>query len=233
MECAGRALAFWSYQSTQEMYVCNTTFACAALTISSVYQEYLAKTLTDKYSTLNVQMDKVINDANSELNILNQKLNSMCPETCRCPIIDLQQDLQIDADRLKTENTSLVAAYREKARKHQQTQELYDRLKRKEMATAVQSAAFESVDEVLGITPSRPEYGSTLYPEQYSAQQRKQTQRDMFPIHADHNGIEQVHSHQRSGSNNSQGSGGLMPPPPIRPPAGVSNPFSHGEFCSC
>lgn len=49
------------------------------LIVSSVYQEYLAKTLTDKYSTLNVQMDKVINDANSELNILNQKLSSMWP----------------------------------------------------------------------------------------------------------------------------------------------------------
>ena len=45
------------------------------LTESSVYQEYLAKTLTDKYTTLNMQMDKVINDANSELNVLNQKLN--------------------------------------------------------------------------------------------------------------------------------------------------------------
>ena len=42
----------------------------------SVYQEYLARTLTDKYSTLNGQMDKVLNDANSELNILNQRINS-------------------------------------------------------------------------------------------------------------------------------------------------------------
>ena len=46
------------------------------LTVSSVYQEYLAKTLRDKYTTLNGQMDKVINDANSELNVLNQKLDS-------------------------------------------------------------------------------------------------------------------------------------------------------------
>lgn len=46
------------------------------LTGASIYQEYLAKTLTDKYGTLNVQMDKILNDANSELSILNQKLNS-------------------------------------------------------------------------------------------------------------------------------------------------------------
>ena len=42
--------------------------------VSSVYQEYLAKSLTDKYGNLNVQMDKIINDANTELDSLNQKL---------------------------------------------------------------------------------------------------------------------------------------------------------------
>ena len=46
------------------------------LIVASVYQEYLAKTLTDKYGNLNVQMDKIINDANTELDSLNQKLAS-------------------------------------------------------------------------------------------------------------------------------------------------------------
>lgn len=46
------------------------------LTPSSVYQEYLAKTLTDKYGNLNVQVDKIVNDANAELEILHQKLAS-------------------------------------------------------------------------------------------------------------------------------------------------------------
>ena len=44
------------------------------LTIDSVYQEYLAKILTDKYGTLSVQMDKVINDANAEIENLHHKL---------------------------------------------------------------------------------------------------------------------------------------------------------------
>lgn len=35
------------------------------------------KAMTEKHNTLNVQIDKILNDANSELNILNQKLNSM------------------------------------------------------------------------------------------------------------------------------------------------------------
>ena len=47
------------------------------LTRTSVYQEYLAKTLTDKYNHLNIQMDRMVNEANSELEILHQRLNSM------------------------------------------------------------------------------------------------------------------------------------------------------------
>lgn len=38
------------------------------------------KAMTEKHNTLNVQIDKILNDANSELNILNQKLNSMIPD---------------------------------------------------------------------------------------------------------------------------------------------------------
>ena len=82
MECAGRALAFWSYQSTQEMYADHRLHPAPYLMARSVYQEYLAKTLTDKYANLNVQVDKIINDANSELEVLNQKLSSgfsSCP----------------------------------------------------------------------------------------------------------------------------------------------------------
>ena len=33
--------------------------------------------MTEKHNTLNVQIDKILNDANAELDILNQKLNSM------------------------------------------------------------------------------------------------------------------------------------------------------------
>jgi len=46
--------------------------------IYSIYQEYLAKSLTDKYSTLNTQMDKIINDANSEIVSLREGLEGVC-----------------------------------------------------------------------------------------------------------------------------------------------------------
>ena len=76
MECAGRGLAFWSYQSTQEVYVEDSHCRLHSLIVCSIYQEYMVKAMTEKFNTLNVQIDKLLNDANSELNILNQKLYS-------------------------------------------------------------------------------------------------------------------------------------------------------------
>ncbi|KAI4122810.1 MAG: hypothetical protein LQ338_005601, partial [Usnochroma carphineum] len=180
VECAGRGLAFWSYQSTQEI----------------VYQEYLARSLTEKYNNLETEMDKIIHDANTEIDKLNQKISN----------------LQIDRDKLQSENTGLVNAFREKSRKHQQTQELYDRLKRKEMLNATQSAAFESVDEVLGNHTARP---SQIRPAQQSFSTRPQGQRDAPPYQYD---LGQDLGHQRHGSNGSAGNGGVMMPPPSRRP---------------
>lgn len=57
--------------------------------------------------------------------------------------------MQIEHDKLKSENLNIMSALREKTRKQQTTQELYDRLKRKEMSAATQSAAFDTADELL------------------------------------------------------------------------------------
>ena len=58
MECAGRALSFWAYQATQDLY----------------YQQYLYKTVTDKYANLNLQLDKTVNEANAEIGNLHHKV---------------------------------------------------------------------------------------------------------------------------------------------------------------
>lgn len=177
---------------------------------SSVYQEYLAKSLTDKYNKLGTQVDKIIHDANTEITSLNQKLSSksyvLSPLHSR--LIALP-GMQIDQEKLQSENTNLVQAFREKSRKHQQTQELYDRLKRKEMTAATQSAAFESVDDVLGNVGSRaaPQQ-SLLYKQQ---EQHEPSQYPYDPA--------QGFGHQRGGSNGSGNSGGMMPPPLRRPGA--------------
>jgi hypothetical protein len=60
MECASRGLAFHSYQTSQEI----------------IYQEHLAKGLTEKYNTLSQQMDQLIHDANSQIKALQDKMQS-------------------------------------------------------------------------------------------------------------------------------------------------------------
>ena len=140
--------------------------------------------------------------------------------------------MQVDQDKLKAENTNLVAAFREKNRKHHQTQELYDRLKRKEMTVQTQSAAYDSVDDVLG-SMSRPGRHDPSAPiEPYQSIPRPQGQRDVPRFPVDHNGIEQLHTHQRSGSNGSRDNESRMAPP-LRRPAGYGNPVaSDGKLCA-
>ena len=52
--------------------------------------------------------------------------------------------MKVDQEKLKADNSTLANALREKTRKHQRTQELYDRLKRKDMTAATQHAAYDS-----------------------------------------------------------------------------------------
>jgi hypothetical protein len=60
MECASRGLGFYTYQSSQEI----------------IYQEHLAKSLTEKYTSLSQQMDQLIHDANAQIKALQDKLHS-------------------------------------------------------------------------------------------------------------------------------------------------------------
>lgn len=63
MECAGRALSFWAYQTAQQIS----------------YQQYLCKTLTEKYSNLKLRLDQTAKDADIELQRLRQKLDCLFP----------------------------------------------------------------------------------------------------------------------------------------------------------
>lgn len=117
MECAGRALSFWTYQTTQEI----------------VYQEYLARNLTDRFGSMNTQMDKIIQDANGEILNLRNKMSNMA----------------MDQESLRQKNEELIQAFRDKNRKLLQTQELYDKLKRRDMLGQVQNAASDAVDHTI------------------------------------------------------------------------------------
>jgi hypothetical protein len=54
LECASRGLGFYIYQSPQEI----------------IYDEHLAKSLTEKYSTVSQHMDQLIHDTNAQIKAL-------------------------------------------------------------------------------------------------------------------------------------------------------------------
>ncbi|KAM0445844.1 hypothetical protein ACHAPV_006715 [Trichoderma viride] len=60
MECAGRAISFWSYQVAHDLH----------------YQRYLYKSLKEKHSALWNQYDQVNRDYSAEINGLRDKLKS-------------------------------------------------------------------------------------------------------------------------------------------------------------
>jgi hypothetical protein len=113
MECAGRALSFWAYQTSQAI----------------IYQQHLYNTLTNKYSALTVDFDRVVNEANAEIDGLHRKLNA----------------LNIEHENHRKKSEDLAKAYKEKSRKLQQTQELCDRLKGRVEIGHIQRAASDAV----------------------------------------------------------------------------------------
>ncbi|KAI2628933.1 hypothetical protein GGS21DRAFT_526603 [Xylaria nigripes] len=119
VDCASRALSFWAYQVTQEI----------------IYQQHMSKTLTDKYASLNVHLDKVVNEANAEITNCHNKLTSV----------------ETDRDDLRRKYDELLLVCKQKNRKLLQTQELYDKLKRKAMLGQVQDAAEDAVESTLQV----------------------------------------------------------------------------------
>lgn len=57
--------------------------------------------------------------------------------------------MAVDQDNLRRKNEELIQAFREKSRKLLQTQELYDKLKRRDMLGQVQNAASDAVDHTI------------------------------------------------------------------------------------
>lgn len=175
-----------------------------------------------------MQVDKIINDANVELEILNQKLAGKYDLLDVKPLLMILAVMQVDQDKLKMENTNLVAAFREKSRKHQQTQELYDRLKRKEMTAATQSAAYDSVDEVLGSISSRQDQIQSDLSHPYQFMSRPYGQQNFSHSSNELKGSRQAHGKDRTGSNGGYGS---MAPPTTRVIGFENRSFEFGKSC--
>lgn len=67
MECAGRALGFWAYQTTQQIN----------------YHQHLYNTLMEKYSNLTIRLDQTVGDANAVIERLQHRVNSRFPAGSR------------------------------------------------------------------------------------------------------------------------------------------------------
>lgn len=126
MECASRALAFHSYQTSQEI----------------IYQEHLAKGLTDKYDTLSQQMDQLIHDANAQIKALQDKMQGTSrPHPIYTPRTYSCAAMQAEQEALETKNFELAKAYKEKTIAHQRVQNHYQALKGQVNLTHVARAA--------------------------------------------------------------------------------------------
>lgn len=116
----------------------------------------MSKTLTEKYSSLSVQLDKVINEANSEITNMQNKLASKesPPAHLAHDVLSLADSagMKLDHNDLQKKHDELTHAFKEKNRKLLQTQELYDKLKRKAMLGQMQNAAEDAVDSTLHAT---------------------------------------------------------------------------------
>ncbi|KAG2420513.1 hypothetical protein HFD88_000125 [Aspergillus terreus] len=176
MECAGRALLFWSYQTNQEI----------------LYQEFLGKTLTDKYANLNTQMDKVIHNANAEISTLQTKLS----------------DMKKEHDQLQKKNQELVDMYREKSKKFTQITNLYNLLKSRSMRPQIQNAASDSISQTLkSLVPQNAAPMQSTLSNQPSTISSPRPP-DVFPLNRE--GVDQIHRYQRSGTGSSKGKTSLQ-----------------------
>ncbi|RAH50337.1 uncharacterized protein BO95DRAFT_352703 [Aspergillus brunneoviolaceus CBS 621.78] len=206
MECAGRALLFWTYQTTQE--VCAFFLAPARKNLletpsltdhsSSFYQEFLGKTLTEKYTNLNTQMDKVIHNANSEISALQARISDQNQIPTPHP---WQPDMQTTQDQLRKKNQELVDMYREKCTRFTQITNLYNLLKSRAMKSQMQTAATDSVHQTLNSLP----LPLPPLPQSQSHQTSMPPQTPLHRYPVDREGVEQLHRHQRSGTGSSKG----------------------------
>ncbi|CAG8487426.1 7135_t:CDS:2, partial [Dentiscutata heterogama] len=110
MEICSRALSFWTYQTTQE--------AC--------FQEMMYKSLEDKYTQLEKQVQGLMRDAQSE-------------------VTTLQKDMELE----KRKTHDLAEQLQEKGRQFSKLQLMYDKLKRRSLVPAIQ----QTVNNTTGIGP--------------------------------------------------------------------------------
>ncbi len=111
--------------------------------------------------------------------------------------------------------------YRDKSKKHAQTQHLYDTLKKRILMSQVESAASDNVAQTLKSmsTLGRPgTYNGTGFAHAGASGAPGLMDRLSNGIPVNENGVEQLHRHQRAGSgSHTSGEMVAMPPPDMIP----------------
>ena len=162
--------------------------------------------MTDKYTHLSRGMDKVINDANTEIQALQGRIGSMLKTLCKLllPALTNRSATGAELKNAQQKNVELIELYKEKNRKHQQTQHLYDALKKKVMMGQVHTAASENANHTLqSINAStRPGTHSGISNMNLQAPLGNHHRRSQVALFEN----EQLHPHQRSGSASQNGS---------------------------
>ncbi|EDN08452.1 predicted protein [Histoplasma mississippiense (nom. inval.)] len=189
------------------------------VTLSERAVEYLSKSLTEKYGVLNQQMDKVIHDANSEISTLQNRISGIIflPQSSMNCGLCATVEMQINQEQLQKKNYELVEIYRDKCKKHAQVTNLYNLLKNQAMRSQIQTAASDSVIQVLESLGGRANSGSgadDLFRPSTSLAPSPRRSPARYPTA--NSGIEQLHRHQRSGSGSitkNRLDSAAMPPP--------------------
>nr|POE51892.1 e3 ubiquitin-protein ligase ccnb1ip1 [Quercus suber] len=129
MECASRGLAFYTYQTAQEI----------------VYQESAARRLREKNHSLGDEMHQLVQQANLEIGGLRDRTAGSSVSMSFSPrwrgaCADwkcVDEVLQAEKAELEAKNEELVNAFREKCRKIKELDKLYTTMKQKQDAAMV------------------------------------------------------------------------------------------------
>lgn len=158
----------------------------------------------------------MVHNANAEIKSLQARVSGECfVYGCNSLVVDYSNiclsDMQKTQAQLEEKNNELFQMYHEKSKKHAQITNLYNLLKSRTMKSQMQTAASQSVSQVLNslAPPTSAPPIITQVP---------QTPSQGLPVTKD--GIELLHRYQRSGTGSSSGRKGhdrTAMPPPSRP----------------
>ena len=129
--------------------------------------------------------------------------------------------LQLDQSSLVNKNRELFQMYTEKNKKQQQTQHLYDTLKKRILMSQVQTAASDTVNRTVDsfASAARPETfdASALHQNEEAAPGSRLRQSPNLASNLNGGGV--LHPHDRRGNDGRRSADILNMPPPDRPAA--------------